>query len=112
MNNFKVNDWVVVPGKHAYKIEAMSNDGKRLLLDTRESPTVAVGWWWAIQCKPWQPKVDEWCWFWDITDSTPSLGQFKQYRKGYYCSTAFGGSMCEYSEPFFGELPSFFKDQK
>ncbi len=63
-------------------------------------------------CEHWQPKEGEWCWFWDKKDNTPSIGKIEKYHNGYYYSSAFNGSICEYCEPFIGELPSFLKDKR
>ena len=64
----------------------------------------------------WQPKQDEWCWFWDAGNQ-PVLSRYKGYIKltGYMCDgdwyqkniTGF-----QFCEPFTGKLPSFLKDAK
>ena len=74
----------------------------------------------------WQPKVGEWCWFWnkcmDI-DQSPRLAQFhlivEELQKPMdfpafyqikYKATKLG-YLYDFCEPFIGQLPTHLKDQ-
>ena len=56
----------------------------------------------------WQPKPDEWCWFWDEQYTTAILAKFlEKTDKGHF---EHHGNSFEYCEPFIGTLPSHLKD--
>ena len=70
----------------------------------------------------WQPKVGEWCWFWDdgLTHSRHLMQFHKKYENNGLVSY-FGVSsytkdgnpytpQYQYCEPFNGTLPSFIKE--
>ena len=107
MQQFKVGDWVLLLEKRIHQIKAISKDGSKLFLDTQESPQ-SDNWWKISQCGLWQPKKDEWCWFWDtITPHRPTLRQFGKYEEDYFTDTEHNPfTSCA---PFIGELPSFLK---
>lgn len=55
----------------------------------------------------WQPKPDEWCWFWDEHYTTAILAKFENISDGLFVEHH--GNIFEYCEPFIGELPSNLK---
>ena len=58
----------------------------------------------------WQPKVGEWCWFYDTVSSNPLLMQFeKQDNDKFYGKTT--ELYFREIEPFIGQLPTFLKEQ-
>ena len=62
--------------------------------------------------KSWQPKVGEWCWFWNVDEAFPVLRQFTQMtEEGFYCANII---VCEWAykhcAPFIGQLPKILKD--
>ena len=64
---------------------------------------------------PWQPKPDEWCWFWNHEDN-PILGQFiKNVNEKYQMKSIDGSVSSIYGdflncEPFIGTLPTHLKE--
>ena len=59
--------------------------------------------------KLWQPKVGEWCWFWDENYTTAILAKFENISNGLFVEHH--GNIFEYCEPFIGQLPTHLKDQ-
>lgn len=56
----------------------------------------------------WQPKPNEWCWFWDVNSNRhASIGQFKKTYKDKFKSFT---CVWNYCAPFIGELPPHLKD--
>ena len=97
MQNFKVGDWVR-DGENIYQfIEPSSIYSYELSLQS---------------CELWQPKIGEWCWFWNFNEM-PTLEQFSKYHNlddhlGNYETLAV--KLYQHCEPFIGELPTFLKD--
>lgn len=97
MQNFKVGDWVR-DGENIYQfIEPSSIYSYELSLQ---------------RCELWQPKVGEWCWFWNFNEM-PTLEQFSKYHNlddhlGNYETLAV--KLYQHCEPFIGELPTYLKD--
>ncbi len=76
--------------------------------------------------KLWQPKVGEWCWFWNKdmdTNQSPRLAQFHlmteelqkpmdfpAFYQTKYKATKLG-YLYDFCEPFIGQLPTSLKDQ-
>lgn len=102
---FKIGDWVAVNG-HTQQILEFINEDSYGKTDMVELTNDYVH---VEELRPWRPQVGEWCWFYDHRDEIPALGQFKKQINGYH-SSAFGGSICHFCEPFIGELPSFIKE--
>lgn len=62
-------------------------------------------------CEIWEPKVGEWCWFYDRINETPKLRKLFHpvgYDDHGYFYTA-DNSPWIYCEPFIGELPTNLK---
>ena len=121
MNSFKLDDWVRVMEEHAknkiFKVTGLL--GTDVLLGNCFNYK-------ADHCELWQPKVGEWCWFWnkcmDI-DQSPRLAQFhlivEELQKPMdfpafyqikYKATKLG-YLYDFCEPFIGQLPTHLKDQ-
>lgn len=106
MNKFKVGDWV------RDKRNGMKNPIVQLkpdcifLTNPEECGDIY---------ELWQPKKDEWCWFYDKEFKTAILAKYismyktevyTYFRSSYHIDN--GLFLC--CEPFIGELPSFLKE--
>lgn len=113
---FKVGDWVR-DGKNIYKfIEPSSTYSYELSLN---------------RCELWQPKLNDWCWFYDIPHyDMPVLQKFVTTIGDYYIALndfnskhtnlesvpsfekgiSHSYNKWKYCEPFLGTLPSTLKD--
>ncbi len=90
MNSFKPGDWVDIPSLNTKPVQYRS-DLCHLGLEL------------------WQPKVGEWCWFWDENYTTAILAKFENISNGLFVEHH--GNIFEYCEPFIGQLPTHLKDQ-
>ena len=109
-SKFKVGDWVV------------DDEGTLLQVDKIRDNELAVKgfdlYMDSINFRHWQPKPNEWCWFWDYGTNlkTPIFGKFVRKQEGLYLveESYEGDDMClhEECEPFIGELPSWLKETK
>ena len=90
MNSFKPGDWVDIPSLNTEPVQYRS-DLCHLGLEL------------------WQPKVGEWCWFWDENYTTAILAKFENISNGLFVEHH--GNIFEYCEPFIGQLPTHLKDQ-
>lgn len=63
----------------------------------------------------WQPKPNEWCWFWDkCTPHRPTLRQYDIFPEGYGEENMFHDSEqnpFDFCEPFLNSRPSHLKDK-
>ena len=113
MNEFKVGDWVILLNKDVHKVEAISKNGRVLFLSTHEIPQ-ADNWWGVDQCKPWQPKEGEWCWFQWAQPKTANYQILSKFKLNSPCGRYYediDGMCFDFCEPFIGTLPSFLKDK-
>ena len=99
MQNFKVGDWV--RDLRDNRVFQINSTNFNLKLSTKN--TVYAH---------WQPKLGEWCWFWNFNEM-PTLEQFSKYHNlddhlGNYETLAV--KLYQHCEPFIGELPTFLKD--
>lgn len=120
MQNFKVGDWVKdIQDEALYKIKEIKEfpeepTYKRFIFSSTKETWIDIyndeidtdGW------KPWQPKLGEWCWFWNFNEM-PTLEQFSKYHNlddhlGNYETLAV--KLYQHCEPFIGELPTYLKD--
>ena len=102
MSSFKPGDWVNIPSLYTDPVQYRS-DLCHLGLEL------------------WQPKPNEWCWFWNKSFPKRQLLPFRSYFKGSFYSTEYGVTifnevLCkcnyfDYCEPFIGQLPTNLKDQ-
>ena len=90
MSSFKPGDWVYIPSLNTEPVQYRS-DLCHLGLEL------------------WQPKVGEWCWFWDENYTTSILAKFENISNGLFVENH--GNIFEYCEPFIGQLPTHLKDQ-
>lgn len=88
MNSFKLGDWVEIPSLSTKPVQYRS-DLCHLGLEL------------------WQPKVGEWCWFWNSADIELSISP----HLGQYGNLSYSLEFYENCEPFIGQLPTFIKDQ-
>lgn len=120
MSTFKLGDWVIstkYPKANPIKIQHQHAIDTGVL-GTYANSKGQASLLYAEECKLWQPKVGEWCWFykeqvkleyvgthWAI----PYLGRFGKFtEQGVQTIEKFCYSFCE---PFIGQLPTFIKDQ-
>ena len=117
---FKVGDWVTSEMEKPFRI--LNNNHLNALLlrindKDKDIPDLEL----------WQPKENEWCWFWwdDGDMLTPALAKFKGTTKDsnnntiYLCESMFqdyiddGDLTIQFDscEPFFGKLPTSLKNQ-
>ena len=111
MNEFKVGDWVTTKAGYTKQISGLTRDACDTLSIGNTSVGINVVF--KNEIEFWQPEIGEWCWFRFDNHSSPELGQFKEMFNGdLFCSKQNDNDAFQFCEPFFGELPSFFKDQK
>ena len=62
----------------------------------------------------WEPKMGEWCWFWNIHMKEPVLCNFIKKTDSYYESISLlvEQKYWKYSEPFIGKLPTNIKEKQ
>lgn len=97
---FKVGDWVREKrGDRILQVESI--EGTVLILKDSSLYVKADKW------ELWEPKVGEWCWFFDNPEY-PDLRKFIEFNNGYF----FASGSINYSncKPFIGKLPSFIKE--
>lgn len=88
MNEFKVGDWVVDKLGNHKPFQVTEKDLEE------HSPQYI-----QKDCKQWQPRLEEWCWFY-MEDHSPILMQY------------YGQENWDIIEPFIGTLPSFIEETK
>ena len=120
ITKFKVGDWVRKYDKYSNDTDIIQIDEALLESIVNENTYNTF--------ELWQPKENEWCWFWwdDGDMLTPALGKFKGTTKDsenntiYLCESMFqdyiddGDLTIQFDscEPFFGELPTFLKEKQ
>jgi hypothetical protein len=118
MQQFKVGDWVRWKGSTAIcKVLSDSiRDGSN-----HSVTKIKEGWKFTSNFELWQPKVGEWCLFWDYeTDKSATLAKFDSviriehtedipYTEVLYKSQENGLQRYICCEPFTDELPNFIK---
>ena len=108
MSEFKVGDWVTVKGTLAsdiFKLTDKEVEHKEILLAHFRFGEET----WSH----WQPKVGEWCWFYNTGEGKPFCGKFVtaiQRNNSILYRAHNAWHECEYCEPFIGELPSWIKE--
>lgn len=60
--------------------------------------------------KQWQPKVGEWCWFWNPRNIVPELAKFEYMHMHHFYTNR--DIIYDWCEPFIGELPSLAKENE
>ena len=103
MTNFKPGDWVDIP--------SLNTEPVQYRLDLCH-----------LGLELWQPKPDEWCWFWNDKTDIPRLRQFISASNPFDRPTVYtthpdpatvmsrtycGIESYNYCEPFIGDLPQF-----
>ena len=94
---FKVGDWVVdknldLPPFQVEDIDLSIPQDENYVLNN---------------CMFWQPKVGEWCWFYDSEETDHFiLARFDREDKHVNPYIAKGGGRFSYCEPFIGNLPA------
>ena len=93
MSSFKPGDWVYIPSLNTEPAQYRS-DLCHLGLEL------------------WQPKVGEWCWFWNVTNfDAPTLSKFYGMQDKLFKCTNSKQNLFTHCEPFIGQLPTSIKDQ-
>lgn len=111
MISFKLDDWVIstkYPKASPIKIQhqhAIDTGIFGTYTNTKGQANLLY----SEECMPWQPKVGEWCWFWDENYTTAILAKFENISNGLFVEHH--GNIFEYCEPFIGQLPTHLKDQ-
>ena len=103
MNSFKPGNWVRhIAFKSKHKCISI-NDGE---FDDKVSVTNSPSFdnEFMIDYELWQPKVGEWCWFWDENYTTAILAKFENISNELFVEHH--GNIFEYCEPFIGQLPT------
>ncbi len=105
---FKVGDWLIeiYSGSYAKVLEVIKKDLLRVnLYDSNATITTE-----STDFILWQPKLGEWCWFWDSDNFPPKLRQFKRLiPSNMYKYESCQGLVYLYCEPFLGKLPTTLK---
>ena len=121
MSSFKPGHWIKstrYPNLRPIQITSIYESNTRPgILGLKSKGTVLY----SDEVELWQPKPNEWCWFWSKSFPKPQLLPFRSYFKNSFYSTEYGVTifnevLCEcnyfdYCEPFIGQLPTFIKDQ-
>ena len=105
MKVFKPGDWVKYKDQQdttIYKVmDILSND----LIDIED--TIVD----KYDIELWQPKPNEWCWFWNVTDfDAPTLSRFCGMQDKLFRCTNSKQNLFTHCEPFIGQLPTSLKD--
>ena len=104
MSSFKPGDWIQCTYANGTKFVVQVVSETSVKEAGRVYPTTLDSDWVA-----WQPKVGEWCWFWDENYTTAILAKFENISNGLFVEHH--GNIFEYCEPFIGQLPTHLKDQ-
>ena len=108
---FKLGDWITNHGKLVVCVTKTDTEFvyfKPINKDSEGSLYLLKDKQFSNNIELWQPKPNEWCWFWDIPKSKhASIAQFKELYKGKFKSANFTWNFCA---PFIGELPPHLKD--
>ena len=115
MQHLKVGDWVrSTKYKHLKPIKIKSiykSNTRPGILGLRSGGSVLY----SDEVKLWQPKVGEWCWFWNR--DKPNKTKLKQlYSINYehdvhWTYKTIDCKTYQHCEPFIGQLPTHLKDQ-
>ena len=93
MNSFKPGDWVHIP--------SLNTEPVQYRLDLCH-----------LGLEHWQPKPDEWCWFWRVSDfDAPILSRFRNMKDNLFNCTNSKQILFTHCEPFIGQLPTSLKDK-
>ena len=127
MISFKLGDWVIstkYPKANPIKIQhqhAIDTGIFGTCTNTKGQANLLY----SEECMPWQPKVSEWCWFWNDNNYLPNLRQFssclktidgttihliKQDKSTGILMSHCGIEGYTHCEPFIGQLPTSLKD--
>ena len=111
MSSFKPGDWVIASKvcKKPKKFTIIAKLKKIKSVSTYAYPYILEDGNYCETVKLWQPKVGEWCWFWDENYTTSILAKFENISNGLFVENH--GNIFEYCEPFIGQLPTHLKDQ-
>lgn len=112
MNLFKLGDWVIstkYPNLNPIQIESIYESNTRPgTLGLKSKGTVLY----SDEVKLWQPKPNEWCWFWNVTDfDAPTLSRFCGMQDKLFRCTNSKQNLFTHCEPFIRQLPTSIKDQ-
>ena len=110
MQSFKVGDWVINKTSKQRIIKKVTSVYSDTV--TVGNPTVGINVMLVKDLELWEPKLGEWCWFWNFNEM-PTLEQFSKYHNlddhlGNYETLAV--KLYQHCEPFIGELPTYLKD--
>ncbi len=108
--NFKVGDFVrYIHSTTAIALEINNINGDRYYFTNSEMSCL------EHELELWQPKPNEWCWFWDkCTPHRPTLRQYDIFPEGYGEENMFHDSEqnpFDFCEPFLNSRPSYLKDK-
>ena len=109
MKVFKPGDWVIstkYPKANPIKIQhqhAIDTGIFGTYTNTKGQANLLY----SEECMPWQPKVSEWCWFWNQSDINLSISP----HIGQYGNLSYSLEFYDNCEPFIGQLPTSIKDQ-
>ena len=111
MNLFKLGDWIKstkYPNLNPIQIESIYESNTRPgTLGLKSKGTVLY----SDEVKLWQPKVGEWCWFWN--NNQPKLKKLYSINYEHNVHWTYKTIDCktyQHCEPFIGQLPSILKD--
>ena len=110
MEKIKQGDWVIVSGPAGKFVEQISN----VNTDTYTLRGTAICY--KSQAIKWNPKPDEWCWFWDYLGFTPTIGIYVGREEENFLADIPNGKgslslmSFKYCQPLIGEIPSHIKD--
>ena len=116
MSLFKLGDWVIstkYPKASPVKIQhqhAIDTGIFGTYTNTKGQASLLY----AEECKLWQPKPNEWCWFQWTQPKTAKyqiLSKLKTISDNGYFYEDINGMCFEFCEPFIGQLPTLIKDQ-
>ena len=105
MNPFKPGDWVRhIAFKSKHKCISINNGEFDNKVSVTNSPSFDNEF--MIDYELWQPKVGEWCWFWNQSDINLSISP----HIGQYGNLSYSLEFYDNCEPFIGKLPTNLKD--
>ena len=118
--SFKIGDWIRTKGRtnhpsYITKISRISNAWNPCTRDYSGTVVINGTADTTLQdIESWQPKKDEWCWFFNNKKEIPKLGKLKYKANNQYTAymtpkASMSVQNFKFCEPFIGQLPSILK---
>jgi len=110
IKDYKKGDWVrIVSENTIYQIKSVNSEDLFAQITLTNKKGFSV---FKKDLIFWEPKRDEWCWFWNNIEDIPILRQFSKNVINYiYNFKTLENEYYKYCEPFIGTLPTILKEK-